>query len=594
MSTTEKAGLSQKPYDVKFLPNPTQEELRDLALKHTPSIMKTAYGNINKFSRLKARMAKLTYCIALGSEKENYSGKIIDPDKARELIERQKAYIEKKGALIEIDAYYGYGPRAVPVQWLYTLEAANVAGMQQVLAFSRSAVESKEQLDGPFQPKFRLVYTAGMRLEDMPGNIAIVVDLENWTTHVMGSDYFGETKKGALRMLNEYAYRLGGLVLHAGAKKVTIDGKAMTMGIMGLSGTGKTTTTFSKQGELAQPIQDDMIVMWPDGTLGITENGCFAKTFGLTPETEPVLHAGSTHPDAWVENVFPNADGKYDFSKVRLTPEEVARLKDMLIVSGAPAENVEAFINGKVKIEDLVDEYDIPKDGWDFTVWTQNGRSIIPMRAIKDAASFDEIPPLRSLGILNRDEGPDAAVPGIVRFPTPDFAAGYFMLGETSKTSAAGKERGKTRSPFTQPFFTSPFGLQAKRFTELAAKLPGLQTWLMNTGYVGGDQKDEEKGDALKVKIRHSSAMLEAMLSGTIKWKKDPDFGYEIVDVDAAENADLLMKVPKEILNPKTFYESRGRGDEYNTWVWKMKTEREAFLKKFSVDDSIVKTVVNA
>jgi len=116
----------------------------------------------------------------------------------------------------------------------------------------------------------------------------------------------------------------------------------------------------------------------------------------------------------------------------------------------------------------------------------------------------------------------------------------------------------------------------------------------MNTGYIGGDQRDEEKGDALKVKIRHSSAMLEAMLSGKIKWTKDPDFGYEIADVDAPENAELVSKVPKEILNPKIFFESKGRVDLYKSWVAKMKTEREAFLKKFSVDDSIVKTVVNA
>ncbi len=593
MSTMEKIDLNETPYEVTYITNPSQAELRELALKHTPAIMKTAYGNIDKITRLKARKANLTYCIAPESEKDNYSGNIIDPAKASELIKRQKAYIEEQGTLIAINAYYGYGKGAVPIQWLYTLEGANLAGMQQVLAFPRSAIESKEQLSQPFQPKFRLVYTAGLSLEDMPGNLAMLVDLENWITYVIGSDYFGETKKGALRMLNEYVYRLGGLVLHAGAKKVTIDGKAMTMGIMGLSGTGKTTTTFSKQGELAQPIQDDMIVIWPDGTVSITENGCFAKTFGLTKESEPVLYAGTTHPDAWVENVFPNPDGTFDFSKTRLTPEEVARLKPLLIETGAPPENVEAFINGKVKIDDVVDEYDIPQDGWDFTVWTQNGRSIIPMKAIKDAASFDDIPPLRSLGILNRDEGPDAAVPGIVRFPTAELAAGYFMLGETSKTSAAGKERGKTRSPFTQPFFPSPYGLQAKRFSQLATKLPGLQTWLMNTGYVGGDQKDEEKGDALKVKIPHSSAMLGAMLSGKVKWKKDPDFGYEIVDVDAPENAELLSEVPKEILNPKIFYEKKGRGEQYRAWVEKMKKEREEFLRKFNVDENIIRAVVN-
>ena len=592
MAVKKTSSLVGKPYKVEYITDPTQEELRKLALKYTPAIMKTSYGNIDKFSRLKARMAKLTYIIAPESEKNNFSGSIIDPAKAQALIERQKAYIEKKGTLIGIHGYYGYGKRAVPVQWLYTPEAANLAGMQQVLAFPRSAVESKEQLSQPFKPQFRLVYTAGLSLDDMPGKLAIVVDLDNWTTHVMGSDYFGETKKGVLRMLNEYVYRLGGLVLHAGAKKVTIDGKAMTMGILGLSGTGKTTTTFSKQGELAQPIQDDMIVMWPDGTLSITENGCFAKTFGLTPESEPVLYAGSIHSDAWVENVFPNADGTYDFSKGRLTPQEVARLKDMLIASGSPADNMEAYINGKVKIDDVVNELDIPQDGWDFTVWTQNGRSIIPMKAIEDAASFDNIPALKSLGILNRDEGSEAATPGIVRFPTPELAAGYFMLGETTKTSAAGKERGKTRSPFTQPFFTSPHGLQAKRFSELAARLEGLQTWMMNTGYVGGEAREEKQGKALKVKIPHSSAMLQAMLSGRIKWKNDPDFGYEIVDVDAPENAELISTVPKEILNPKIYYENKGRMSEYTAWVEKMKKEREEFLNKFSVDPNIVKAVV--
>jgi phosphoenolpyruvate carboxykinase (ATP) len=376
MVSTKKEHLKEKPYNVKYIVDPTQNELRELALKFTPAIMTTAYGNINKITRLKARMAKLTYCVAPESDKNKYSGNIIDPAKAQELIERQKAYIEKQGEIIEINGYYGYGKGAVPIQWLYTKEAANLAGMQQVLAFPRSAIETKEQLSQPFKPKFRLVFTAGLNLQDMPGNLAIIVDLENWTTYVMGSDYFGETKKGALRMLNEYVYRLGGLVMHAGAKKVKVGGKALTMGILGLSGTGKTTTTFSKQGELAQPIQDDMIVLWPDGTCTITENGCFAKTYGLTPESEPVIYQGTIHSDAWVENVFPNPDGTYDFSKGRLTPQEVARLKNMLIDSGAPPENVEAFISGKVKIDEVVDENDIQKDGWDFTVWTQNGRSI--------------------------------------------------------------------------------------------------------------------------------------------------------------------------------------------------------------------------
>ena len=148
------------------------------------------------------------------------------------------------------------------------------------------------------------------------------------------------------------------------------------------------------------------------------------------------------------------------------------------------------------------------------------------------------------MGILNRDEGADAATPGILRFTSPEQAAGFFMLGETSKTSAAGKERGKTRSPFTQPFFPGKHGLQAERFAELAATMDGVTMWLMNTGYVGGDSRDVKDGKALKVKIPHSSAMLEALLAEHIQWKIDPDFGYEIVDVDNPENASLLAKVP--------------------------------------------------
>jgi hypothetical protein len=77
-------------------------------------------------------------------------------------------------------------------------------------------------------------------------------------------------------------------------------------------------------------------------------------------------------------------------------------------------------------------------------------------------------------------------------------------------------------------------------------------------------------------------------LSEKIKWKKDPDFGYEIVDVDAPENADLVDKVPAGILDPRRFYDGRGRHAEYEQWVSHMKEARTDFLKKFDVADAIV------
>ena len=581
-----------KPYNVKYLENPSQQVLREMALKYTPAILVSAYGNLDKITIKKAREARYTYIVAPESDADKYSSKVIPADKAEEIIEIQKKYIEDSGELIQIDGYIGLDPKyTVKVQWLYTREASNLAGMQQILSFRREMMEDEKQLKETFVPSMRVVMTPGLFLEDMPGRMAVIVDLENWTTYVIGSDYFGESKKGMLRMLNEWVYQRGGLVLHAGAKIVKIGEKRVTLGVMGLSGTGKTTTTFSKQGELTQPLQDDMVCFWPGGKFTITENGCFAKTFGLKKESEPIIYNGTIAPSAWVENGYMDENGYFDFSKQILNPVEVKRYRDIFIQTGNDPINVDAYISGKVKIEEIVNEYNIPKDGWDFVVWTQNGRSIIPMKNIEGAADPHDVPPVKFMGMLNRDEGKDAATPGIIKFKNPEQAAGYFMLGETSKTSAAGKERGKTRSPFTQPFFPRAFGLQPERFSELAAQVPDLVNWLMNTGYIGGDQNDEEKGKALKVKIKHSSAMLEAMLSGNVKWKEDPDFHYLIVDVEAPENKELLTKVPPEILNPVLYYKRVGRMEEYKNWVKRMKTEREEFLEKYRVDPKVIREI---
>ncbi len=573
------------PYAVEYLTNPDQEMLRSLTKANTPSVFQSAVGNLNKISRNKSRMAGYTYIIADAADRARYSHQLIDPDRAAGLIAGQKAYIEEKGTLLEVQGFLGLGERAVGVQWLYTLEGANIAGMQSILAFPPQDVLAEGEA---FKPTFRVVYTPDHSPADMPGGQAILVDLATYTTYIMGPDYFGESKKAALRMLNEYAFQQGGMVLHAGAKSVQIDGVRSTMTIMGLSGTGKTTTTFSKQGEVTQPIQDDMVTIWPGGELSITENGCFAKTYGLTEETEPVIYRGTLSADAWVENSYLDAEGNYDFFKSDLTPAEVARVRDVLIATGSPADNVDRYISGAVTIADVSDENGVPLDGWDFVKWSGNGRSIIPMSSIEDAADLNSIPAVHNMGILNRDEGSDAATPGIVRFTSPEQAAGYFMLGETTKTSAAGKDVGKTRSPFTQPFFPLSFGLQAQRFSQLAETMPHVDMWLMNTGFVGGSARTVKQGVGFKVKIRHSSAMLEAMLKDEIVWKKDPDFGYEVVDVDHPGNAALIEKVPVAILCPARYYTESGRGAEYAAWVAKMKAERRAFLEKFGVGEAII------
>jgi phosphoenolpyruvate carboxykinase (ATP) len=181
-----------------------------------------------------------------------------------------------------------------------------------------------------------------------------------------------------------------------------------------------------------------------------------------------------------------------------------------------------------------------------------------------------------------------------VRFTSPEQAAGYFMLGETTKTSAAGKDTGKTRSPFTQPFFPLAHGLQAKRFSELASTMPTVDLWMMNTGYIGGGAAEVKTGAAFKVKIRHSSAMLEAMLKGTIVWTVDPDFGYKVVDVDHPANAALVAAVGSPILDPRRWYFEQGQASTYADWVGGIKAQRRVFLAKYGVDEAIIQATEGA
>ena len=88
------------PYDVEILANPSQDQLRALALEHTPYCSRTAHGSINKVARNKARVAEYTYIIDRRNEPKAYSSGTISPDKAQALIDGQAKYIADKGKLL--------------------------------------------------------------------------------------------------------------------------------------------------------------------------------------------------------------------------------------------------------------------------------------------------------------------------------------------------------------------------------------------------------------------------------------------------------------------------------------------------------------
>jgi phosphoenolpyruvate carboxykinase (ATP) len=422
--------------------------------------------------------------------------------------------------MILIEGYIGPDPGFQTGTALYMEQTnANIPAMQQQLYFPK---------DGNWTREFTVIYTPSMTAPGKPNERLILVDLENYVTRVIGSDYFGESKMGGLRMWNHLVYERGGLALHSGLKSFPdIDGEEKVALILGLSGTGKTTTTFRQQlGSL--PVQDDFNALMPGGRVYTTENGCFAKTFGLDPDDEPTIYGGTTRPDAWLENTHVNADGNVDF----------------------------------------FDDSD-----------TANGRSTFPLENIRHRSPSD-VPPANYLLLLNRNENLIPAVAKLKR----EQAAAYFMLGETKGTSAGGvAEMGKNlRVPGTNPFFFNNDALQGNRLLELLDTMPDLDVYLMNTGRVGGTDGDER---SKKVKIPHSSAVLQGIVSGTIEWEEDPDFGYFV--------ARSLPDFPDdELLRPHRLYERQGRLDEYAAIVSALTDERREYLRSYpGLDESIVNAI---
>ncbi|MEO8457030.1 MAG: phosphoenolpyruvate carboxykinase [Chloroflexota bacterium] len=488
-----------------FIDNPSHKDLRQFT-SQMDNAQTTVYGNYDVFTRVDSRSTASTY-IVTDTPEQHRGHQTMSREEYATIVEMQERYIRDQ-EMIVIDGYISNAPEVQTAARLIIERAnANVAGMQKFLYFPREGGE----------PDVTVIYTPNLVASGYPNDRCIAVDLENNITRVLNSDYFGESKKGGLRMWNKIVYDKGGLPMHAGAKVVQTSKGPKTIVIIGLSGTGKTTSTFRRQGD-SKPVQDDFIALMPGGIVHGSENGCFAKTFALSEENEPEIYGAVISPIAYLENVFMDEDGNLDFFN-------------------------ESF--------------------------TQNGRAVFPLEALGRYEDARNIPPASAIVILNRAR---SVVPALAKL-TQQQAAAYFMLGETQGTSAGGKdEAGKAlRVPGTNPFFPLPHDVQGNRFHELLQTHP-IDVYLMNTGWIVDDVGPGSK----KITVANSSCALTAIAEGGVEWEEDPDFGYQL-----ATSLPGLAPEDADILNPRAAFERLGRIDEYKGWVQKLRTERREFLKTF-------------
>jgi phosphoenolpyruvate carboxykinase (ATP) len=481
--------------------NPSAEELRRFT-EDMPQARITEFGNVNVQTRVVSRSAGSTFVVA-----DRSSGKTMTRDEYERIAKMQDAYLQEHEVVV-VDGYIGNDPSFRTTARLTIEKAnANIAGMQQKLYFPRGDRD---------EPEVQVIYTPNLPAPGYPDERVIAVDLDNGVTRVLSSDYFGESKKGGLRMWNKKVYDLGGLALHAGLKVIpTADGEKVFM-IIGLSGTGKTTTTFTTQNE-SLPVQDDFVALMPGGKAYGTENGCFAKTFSLDPDFEPNIYNAVIKPNAYLENVYQDEHGKVNFFEES---------------------------------------------------YTQNGRAVFRMDDLARFRDATGVGTVDYLLILNRNEN---IIPSVAMLDQ-EQAAAYFMLGETTGTSAGGAaEAGRfLRVPGTNPFFPMPHDLQGNRLLELLASHP-IETYLLSTGRVGGKDGDDR---SKKVKIPHTSACVKGIAERTIAWDEDPDFGYQVAsEVPGLDDVELLQ--------PRRLYERQGRMQEYRDVVEQLKAERVARLEEF-------------
>jgi phosphoenolpyruvate carboxykinase (ATP) len=467
----------------------SSEELRKLAEQHA---IKTKYGNLVFMTSVRNRSAGLTVYVG-GPNVMNYQ-KLSEKqaeilEKVPETLHRVHNYV-KKVPLVRVDKVMGSNDELTPICTMYVSvqrrDSIRLAYMLDLLLFDEGEV-----VLGSDRPRLYLLYIPEWQEKDRQ----ILVFPEIGVTYVLGSDYFGEAKKGFLRMAMWCAKQRGFLGIHAGAKIVKARGpdgrlRRYSMLLFGLSATGKTTHSCHDHGldpdlgEGIEIVQDDVVFLKKDGSAYGTEKGFFLKT-DIDPVDQPLIWKAATKENVVFENVLVDYMGEVHF------------LDDTL---------------------------------------TSNGRGVFPRSNLdpKCLSSSINLPPLSELDgmIIIFITRRNTVVP-ICSKLTMEQAAAAFMLGESVETSAGDPTRAgeSVRVVGTNPFIVGDPAEEGLWFYDfLKRNSDKVQCYLLNTGGVGEimtkrGRKVIIEQKALRPQIWETASIIRGIVRGTIKWTYEPYFG---------------------------------------------------------------------
>lgn len=341
-------------------------------------------------------------------------------------------------------------------------------------------------------------FPANRRTHGMSSKTSVDLCLETRQMVILGTEYAGEMKKGVFTLMNYFYPKQGILSMHCSATADTETGRSSLL--FGLSGTGKTTLSADPHRLL---IGDDEHA-WTDHGVFNIEGGCYAKTFDLSPETEPEIYRALRFGSVLENVVFDPVTHEVDFHNTSITqntrgayPIEFVSNAKIPCVAGHPTDVI--FLT---------------------------------------CDAFGVLPPVSRL--------------------TPAQAMYHYISGYTAKV--AGTEMGVTEPQATfSPCFGGPFLVwRPSRYAELlAAKLNQhkANAWLVNTGWSGGAY-----GVGSRMKLKVTRAIIDAIHSGQLakaETVRDPIFGLEVPT--SCPNVPSEILVPRNVWADKAEYEATAR-----------------------------------
>jgi phosphoenolpyruvate carboxykinase (ATP) len=517
--------------------HPGEEELKRKAERFG---VRTVFGNYNFVSTVKNRSAWLTVYVG-GPEVIQHQMNAKQQEilsKVSETIEAVHDYV-RRAPVVCVERTMSENPIFNPHCTLF-VSVHRKEMIRLAYMVGQTLFPLKEKAPGP---SFYLLYIPEWQEKDRQ----VLVFPEIGVTYVLGSDYYGEAKKGFLRMAMWAAKKEGMLGIHAGAKivrAVNRSGKISkySMVLFGLSATGKTTHAchnhgLVEEGEGQEIVQDDVIFLRPDASALGSERGFYLKTGYLNPKVQPILFRAAISHRTIFENVMVDYLGNVSFDSATLT---------------------------------------------------ENGRGIIQREDLgADSSGAVNLPPLKELDgmIIVFITRRNTVVP-IASKLTLEQAAAAFMLGESVETSAGDPRRAgeSVREVGTNPFIIGDEAYEGNWFYNFLKKHQGkVQCYLLNTGGVGELREGCEnavKQAALRPEIPEMAAIIRGILRDTVEWEKESNFGTLI---PRRTNGLDLTK-----FNLSNFY-SKGAVKDF---VCRLQKERIEWLSGFEgLDKAIVNTV---